>query len=271
MTELYCSTTINYAHPEFDVAPRSVDIHNARGIDWLHWEENGFELIDHVSAVADWADEDSLEQTYHAEMEALARSLTECDHALIGSHICRNPETARQHQDYAPIQYAHSDFTETYGDLLRHRFGSSDPGAERALERAGIDARVVESAERLLVLQFWRNVGAPKMDLPLAFCDAQTVPRSELLSINVPNYADSGEPFDAFGLLSSDEQEHQWYVFPEMRSDEVIAFRTYDSACVDLDQPFWTPHCAFPDPHHAPGSGLPARYSIEVRATCLFT
>ena len=41
-----------------------------------------------------------------------------------------------------------------------------------------------------------------------------------------------------------------------------------DSARVGTDQPFWTPHSAYRDP--AVALGAPSRYSIELRATCLW-
>ena len=122
-------------------------------------------------------------------------------------------------------------------------------------------------ASRILVLQFWRSVGPSVMDLPIAFCDAQTVPVEDVFPIHVPNYADSGEPFDTFGVVCGVKGQHAWYTFPEMRANEVVAFRTYDSACVEFGQPFWTPHSAFLDPIN---QGAPPRYSIEVRATCVY-
>ena len=265
---MYCSTTLNYANGLDDIQPVRVDVSDGRARPELTWEENGFQLYEHESAVSDWSSDEEIQQKYYGEMEAFAKTLSGCDVALIGGHILRNPESAAAHIDYAPIQYVHSDFTESYGDFLRSRYERSEPGAAEALGRAGVDARVVKEASRILVLQFWRNVGPSVMDLPIAFCDAQTVPKEDVFSIHVPNYADSGEPFDTFGVTCRESSNHAWYTFPELSAREVVAFRTYDSACVDYDQPFWTPHSAFLDPNH---KEAPARYSIEVRATCIYT
>ncbi len=267
--QIYTKTDINYALGDDNINPRAVSILDGRLREDLNWEENGFELLSHHSAVTDWNDEDSVANTYYEEMEVLAKSLTDCDHALIAGHISRNPETAKLHADYAPIQYAHSDFAESYGDFIRTRYSDleGEAAGRNALARAGITAADVSRAPRILVLQFWRNVGPENMDLPIAFCDAQSVERADLHAINVPNYADEGLPFDTLGLQGDNAQRHSWYTFPQMHAGEVVAFRTFDTACVEYEQPFWTPHSAFQDTVQ---ENVRPRYSIEVRATCLF-
>ena len=263
----YCTATMNYAKGVDDIEPVSVEVHNGRLANDLRWEENGFQLFQHTSRVDDWSDDAEIEQKYYGEMEAFAKALAGCDHALLAEHISRNPEAAKVHQDYAPIEYVHSDFTESYGDLVRGLYDRSEPGAAEALQRAGLDGSEIDAAPRLLILQFWRNIGPSVMDLPIAFCDSQSVPAEDVFAIHVPNYANAGQPFDTFGERPAGGGDHRWYTFPEMRANEVVAFRTYDSACVNGQQPFWTPHSAFADPLH---DNAPARYSIEVRATCVY-
>ena len=130
---------------------------------------HGFELVDHDPGTVDWSNDEAVAEQHYAEMEALARQLTGCDHALIAGHICRNPQQAARHADFAPIQYVHSDFTESYGDLVRDRYVDLEPPAARALQRNGISAETVQNARRLLILQFWRNIGPVQMDQPIAF------------------------------------------------------------------------------------------------------
>jgi hypothetical protein len=48
--------------------------------------------------------------------------------------------------------------------LLRDRYRSGER-AESA-EREGVSPDVVVNARRLMILQFWRNLGPQKMDLP---------------------------------------------------------------------------------------------------------
>ena len=269
MAEVYCQTVMNYAVSEMEINPVTVDVQDGRGADDLAWQNNGFELVAHASAVTDWSAEDQLAGTYYAEIEILAKQMTGCDHALIAGHIHRNPTAAAQHMDYAPIQYVHSDFTDSYGDLVRDRYLNSEPQAQQALDRAGIQVMDVVQAKRILILQFWRNIGPEVMDLPLAFCDARSVPREDLAMFHVPEYGGEAVPFDTFGVSAPERSgAHKWYVFPQMNRDEVVAFRTYDSALAEQGGRYWTPHSAFNDPHHP---NARARHSIEVRATCLFS
>jgi hypothetical protein len=219
--------------------------------------------------VTDWEDDAKIAAVHYEEMAALARSLTGCDHALIGRHIRRNPEQAAQHGDLGPINFVHSDFAESYGELMRNHYGGPRPEAIQALERAGIGHGTVRAARRLLILQFWRNTGPGKMDLPLAFCDSRSVAIDEVRALPVQNYAGGGFSFEALGVIRpSHPSKHRWYTFPAMRLDEVVAFRTFDSELVAAGQAFWTPHSAFRDPEVP--LGAPSRRSIELRATCLF-
>jgi hypothetical protein len=261
-TAIYCQADLNYA-----TSSQRVTLFDGRDAG-LDWQVNGFELLAHAPAVDNWADDREIETVHYAEMAALARSLTGCRHVLIGEHIRRDPESARVHPDYAPIQFAHSDFTADYGDRIRAFYQSPDGNGARTLARAGLKPSDVAAAEDLLILQFWRNVGPPVMNLPLAFCDATTVSEADLQPFHVPSYAGGDFAFNTFGLTAPPaSRAHRWYVFPAMRLSEVVTFRTFDSRCVRAGKPYWTPHTAFVDPTVA---GAAERRSIELRATCLF-
>jgi hypothetical protein len=228
-----------------------VEIRDGRGADLPGWEECGFELQRHRSAVRDWEDDAEIERVHYPELAALAQEMTGCEQALVSSHIRRSPAQAARHHDLAPITLVHSDFADSYGDIIRHRDDAS------------------AAARRLLILQFWRNVGPAKMDLPLAFCDARTVPRDEIRPFPVKNYAGGGLDFEALGVAApADPSAHAWYAFDRLTPDEVVAFRTYDSDRVADGRPYWTPHSAFRDPDVE--LGRPSRSSIEARATCLW-
>ena len=250
--------------------PAAVAIEDGRAAELPGWEECGFERMDHVASVTDWSDDAAIEGVHYAEMEALAAKLTGCDVALVSGHIKRNVDEAAKHGDLAPITFVHSDFADSYGPQIRERYRQTEPGFGESLTRAGVEPDVVADARRIVILQFWRNVGPPKMDLPLAFCDCRTVPRSHVQAIQVTNYAGGGFDFEALGVLApGGGSGHAWYAFDSLAADEVIAFRTYDSDRVGTPLPYWTPHSAFRDPDVE--LGRPARSSIELRATCVFS
>lgn len=267
----WCRAALNYVDPGMPSTTRAVTvtIDDGRRSPLPGWAETGFQCLSHASAVADWDDDTAIERDHYDEIAAFARQLTGCDHALVASHIRRNPEEAARHPDLGPIAFVHSDFAASYGPLIRGLYRDPGPESRRALDRAGIDAEVVCHARRLLILQFWRNTGPARMDLPIAFCDARTVPASDLRTLPVTDYAGGGFDFDTLGVAApEDPGRHHWYAFPELGRKEVIAFRTYDSDRVDSGEPFWTPHSAFADPTVPPGQ--PSRRSIELRATCVF-
>jgi hypothetical protein len=85
----------------------------------------------------------------------------------------------------------------------------------------------------------------------------------------VSDYAGSGIDFEALAVLGPIEPSpYRWYAFPELRTDEVVVFRTYDTELVERGETWFTPHSAFRDPDVQ--LGRPARSSIELRAICLY-
>jgi hypothetical protein len=247
---IFCHASLNYASS----GPSEVPLRDGRQAspeELPGWQECGFELLRHDASVTDWADDAQL-LTHHEEMARLAKAMTGADEAVVTSHIKRGPEQAAQHKDLAPISFVHSVFAQSY----RHNVEQATPQAR--------------DAKRLVILQFWRNLGPAKMDLPLAFCDARTVSSDEIHPIPVSNYAGGGANFEALAVLARPDTaaRHRWYTFPELQRDEVVAFRTYDSDRLDDGRPYWTPHSAFRDPDVA--LGRPSRTSIELRASCLF-
>jgi hypothetical protein len=266
---VYCRARINYVARGAAAGDAEVTILNGRRAALPGWEVCGFELMKHESAAVQWDDDALIERVHYPEISELARSLTGCDHALVSGHIKRDPEQAAKHPDLGPIEFVHSDFAVSYGDRMRDFYRDATDEAMRALARAGISADVVVKARRIAIVQFWRNIGPPKMDRPLAFCDARSVAAVELRTLPVHNYAGGGFFFETLGVVAPrDPAAHRWYVFPEMQRNEVVAFRTFDSERAARGETFWTPHSAFADP--AVAQGKPSRRSIELRATCLF-
>lgn len=266
---LICRADFRYYEPAIqDVTEFSQEVRNGREFNNPGWEVCGFELKHHESRVQDWSDEEEIKRVHYQEISDYARELTGADYALVGGHILRNPEQAQIHEDLAPIQFVHSDFAESYGDLMRQYYAGDSEEARISLANEQITPADVAAAKRMVILQFWRNVGPSKMDLPIAFCDARSVSSEEVVAAPVEDYAGGGFDFETLAVLGPKDGHHEWYTFPDMAIDEVVAFRTYDSDMIESGEAFWTPHSAFRDPDIKIGE--PARYSIELRATCLF-
>ncbi len=270
----FCRATLNYlgrtGDPDAGLVQAEVDIRDGRVADLPGWQECGFELVGHESKVQDWSDDAEIHSVHHAEIEALAREMTGAEVALVSGHIKRSPEKAKEHEQLAPIRFVHSDFAATHDQIIRRSYDDPSPGGRAALARNGVDASAVQAAGRVVILQFWRNLGPAKMDYPLAFCDIRTVTPEQGRALHVTNYAGTGFDFDALVIAAPAKgAAHAWYAFPELRPNEAVAFRTYDTDLVRAGKVFFTPHSAFHDPEVPPGQ--PARSSIELRATCLFS
>lgn len=276
MTATFCRTTMHYASRDGALlgpgrAGTEVEVRDGRVADLPGWQECGFELVRHAPHVADWTDDDEIASVHYAEVEALARELTGADAALVSDHVKRSAEPVRRPREQTPVRLVHSDFSDDYADVVRFAYREVRGRGAATLARSGLTTEQIEAAPRIVMMQFWRNLGAPKMDLPVAFCDARTVTREEVRPFPYTGYVAGGRSFDALAVTTPDEGDgdrHGWYVFPEMTLDEVVAFRTYDTELVRQGRTYFTPHSAFRDPDVE--EGRPARSSIELRVLCLF-
>ena len=276
MTEAFCRTRLHYAARHGSLLQAAgggveVEVRNGRTAELPGWRECGFELVRHEPHVADWTDDDEIASVHYAEIEALARELTGADAALVSDHVKRTAEMAKRPREQAPVRLVHSDFWDNYEDVVRYAYRDVKGRGAATLARSGLTTEQIEAAPRIVMMQFWRNLGAPKMDLPVAFCDARTITRDEVRPFPYTGYVAGGRTFDALAVVAPEDgtpPAHGWYVFPELQLDEVVAFRTYDTDMVGTGETYFTPHSAFPDPDVE--VGRPARFSIELRVLCLF-
>lgn len=264
---VYCQAVLNYS-TELDTVPVEVAIRDGRQ-GAPGYEAGGFELLAHASRVTDWRDEAHLAAEHAPEVERLALDFLGCDRALVYPPIVRSPASADRFEDYAPIFFVHSDFTEDYRGMVCEVDRPYREFITPILAAAGLDQHELAQASRTVMLQFWRNIGARQPDHPLAFCDGRTVPEQQLRRILVPEYGGRRLEFETFAVdAPASPDANDWYTFPELGPDEVVAFRTYDSLLADEHGHFWTPHSAFADPHA--GSGAPRRESLEMRVLSLW-
>ena len=246
-----------------------VEILDARRADLPSWRECGFELVRHSSAVKDWTDDEEIATVHYPEVEEVARAVTGCDAALVSDHVKRTAEQAKREREQEPVRLVHSDFAANYADVARGAYQNVKGRGAATLARSGLTADQIESAPRIVMFQFWRNLGAAKMDLPVAFCDNRTITLDETRPFHYTGYVAGGRSFDALAVVKPEgPPKHGWYVFPELTPAEVVAFRTYDTDLVSEGKTFFTPHSAFRDPEVE--SGNPARFSIELRVMCLY-
>ena len=118
-----------------------------------------------------------------------------------------------------------------------------------------------EEAEELLrhrfeIVNVWRPIRGPLRDAPLAVCDATSVAFADFVPSDLVYRDRIGETYRV-----RYNPAHRWFYVPEMRADEAVLIKCYDSA--EDGRARFTAHSAFEDPT-APAEVLP-RESIELR------
>ena len=138
-----------------------------------------------------------------------------------------------------------------------------DSGPRRLRDHCADDPGRVEAllGRRFAVINVWRPVKGPVKNYALAFCDASSVGPDDLVPVKRVAKDRIGEI-----QLSLHNPAHRWYCFPAMGVDELLMFKTYDSA--SDGRACFTPHTSFVDPG-AP-EDAPARESIESRCFVFF-
>ena len=230
-------------------ADHTVEIHNGRNeVGGFDFEQHGFVFLRHATQVADFFDREQVECDYYPEADALIRHVTGANRVHIFDHTVRSGDPVKQELGTRePLMQVHNDYTDRSGpqrvmdllpeeaeDLLRHRF---------------------------MIVQVWRPVGAAVVSNPLAVCDAQTLAEADLIPTERRHPNRVGETYTI-----SHNPDHRWYYFPEMRRDEAIVFKVYDSAAAGNAR--FTAHGSFDDPHTP--EDAPPRESIELRALVFF-
>jgi len=232
---------------EYERCP--MPIRDARAVpSALGLERSGFELLAQPSALGDFQDDRQVRERYYRELEALALELTGGLRALVFDHQLRMREPGRAELSFGrpgdgskptALGRVHNDYTEASGRRRLHQVLPDAP-----------DDRP------FLILNFWRLVGNPAIDTPLAVCDARSFARQDWVATDIIYRERTGEIY-----LGRHNESHAWYYYPAMTPDEVLVFKSFDSR---LDCPVrMTPHCAFDDPT-APADA-PLRRSIEAR------
>jgi hypothetical protein len=168
---------------------------------------------------------------------------------VIFDHTLRSGDEAEREAKLIrePVLSAHNDYTEWSGP---QRVRDILPGEAEYL-----------LARRFAIIQVWRAINQPIQKNPLALAAANSVTADDFL-LSERRYP--GRVGQTYRLKYN--PNHHWVYFPEMRRDEALVFKVYDSAKDGRAR--FTPHTSFEDPNTP--ADAPARQSIEVRAFAFF-
>jgi len=229
---------------------RVVALHDGRAAGPLALDRAGFVLLHHDSAVADFYDDAEIARVYTPEIEALVKAATGAVRVLVFDYTRRSDsqatQAARKIRD--PASIVHNDYTER-----------SAPRRLRDLLPAAEAERLLKG--RVAVVNVWRPIRGPVTTTPLALCDAASVAPGDLVASERRAKGRVGEIQQALY-----NPAHRWYWFPDMRPDEAVLIKTYDSATDGRAR--YTLHTAFRNPTAAPDAA--PRESIEARCFVFF-
>lgn len=229
---------------------RSMTVRNGRLLaDRFSLNEQGFVFVEHRTKVADFFDPAQLESVYYPEVEQLIKSASGASRVVIFDHTLRSGDQTEREAKLVrePVLSAHNDYTEW-------------SGPNRVREVLPEEAETL-LARRFAIIQVWRAINQTIQSNPLAVADAKSVAMNDLLVAERRYPHRVGQ---TYRLKYS--PDHRWFYFPEMRRDEALVFKVYDSETDGRAR--FTPHTSFKDPT-SPGDARP-RQSIEVRAFAFF-
>ncbi len=218
---------------------------DARSVqDQLSIDRNGFVLLNHVTAVKDFFDPEQVAKVFYPEVIGLAKQLLGASHAVAFGPVPRSDDPAFK-QGRLPAFGAHVDYgRRTIEEMARPLLG---------------ELADYWFSKRVVLMNFWRPI-TTVYRTPLALCDASTVLADDLNESEIRGGLDDPNRAPLYGFNLSFNPNHRWYYVHQMRPDEMLAFKLYDS---DPLRPQWTGHTAFNDPESAPDA--PPRMSMEVR------
>ena len=229
---------------------KAMTVQNGRLVaDRLSLDEQGFVFLEHKTKVADFFDPAQLQSIYYPEVEHLIKKTSGASRVFLFDHTLRSgDETEREAKLIRePVLQAHNDYTEWSGPNRVREFLPDE--AETLLAR------------RFAIIQVWRAINQPIQSNPLAVADAKSIAFDDLLVAERRYPHRVGQ---TYRLKYS--PNHRWFYFPEMRRDEALVFKVYDSESDGRAR--FTPHTSFKDPATPPNA--PSRQSIEVRAFAFF-
>jgi hypothetical protein len=214
----------------------------------LSLDREGFVLLHHRSAVADFYDEDEIRRVYYPECERVMKEATGAARVVAFDHIVRNAQmSGKGNAIKIPAKRVHNDYTAwSAPQRVRDLMGGE---AEELLRH------------RFAINNLWRPIRGPVLESPLTLCDAQSLAAENLIASDLRYPDRTGE---TYGVTYNPDQ--RYYYFPKMQADEAVLIRCYDSALQGAQR--FSAHTGFDDPTTPPDA--PRRESLEVRMLVFF-
>lgn len=286
------STTINYMYPfeeskiklsvrqagfkrqQFNKQP--VKVHDTRG----HEEDftldiHGFQIIKDPSPfpASTFDSEELVNTTYSDHITDLLKKSLGCSRVYILATKTRNvtwedsmakeavlPDDDSATEQNGHIQFPHVDYSYNGAPDFIKRLVSQPPPPDTHVSKILPDEETMKiiKKHRWAMINYWQPLHHPVTRDALAVCDARSVPEEDLFE-DLPETIREVKHFGTWYLKAPKNGEHKWYYHSDMRTDEALLIKCFDSKLDGLARR--APHTAFTG---SKDHGL-VRRSVEVR------
>jgi len=210
----------------------------------------GFQLVDHPSAVTDFYDHEQIKSIYEDEVKALVAKATGARRVVVFDHTHRadSQEKRGQLEVREPSAVVHNDYT--------------DKSARQRI----IDILPADEAEGLLgrrfaIVNVWRAISHPAVTSQLALSDASTLKPGDA----VPTERRAKDRIGEL-MMATYNPDSRWAYFSDMQPGEALLLKAYDTATDGRAR--FSLHTAFDHPN--PPAGAKPRESLETRTFAFF-
>lgn len=237
----------------------TVAIRDARPVmERLTLDENGFELRAHSTAFGDFYDEAAVREGYYPQVQRAVQVFTDALAVIVFDHNVRSAVRAQRGEPgvRVPVDQVHNDYTE-------------QSGPKRKLEILQAAGRSDLSDRHAAFINLWRPIVGPVWDNPLAVCDTRSVASADLAATEIQHFGEDDLEIPRHrGEIYSVRYNpaHRWFYISQMRPDEVLLLKCYDSRTDGRAR--FMPHTGFQNPD-CPSEFVP-RESIEARTLVVF-
>ena len=221
-------------------------------------DKNGFEHVQYKTKVRDLYDNDIVKKYYYYETAEFLKKHLEAEKVLVFDHNQRSKKRADAGEIGMryPVASAHVDYTHKSG-AVRARKILSDFNENKYAEH------------RMAIVNVWRPIIGPVVDMPLAMCDGETVNDEDLVETSIKHFSEKHVevPEHAGSIYSLKfNPSHAWFYYSDMQSSDVLLLKNWHSAGgIGV---FNSPHTGFVNPiSDYIGS---KRESIEIRSLVIY-
>jgi hypothetical protein len=249
---------LGWTASNFARTPARVTIHDLRGREnTVDLDNNGFELLKYAGRIHDVFDDNSeAQQCYYEDIVNALKKHLGASRVVVFNHIMRSrgPPRAADQCDLThknPIFYPHVD---------------NDPFAARykVKEILGEEEAKKVIQKRFQIINVWRPLGPNLiMNTPLTICDYRSLDLDN--DIHVSEARGTVATISLYMISRNSRDAQKWYYLSQMRSDEMIILKIFDS---NPDVAQFGAHTAFTN-DYVPLTDV-EQHSIEIRCLVLY-